>query len=106
MSRYEYRATKYEHIGFWVEKGTRAKYRLVATAIGWGQSEMIRQAIDEFIARHATEIRGELNPAQQAQIIDALPQLTRDEKHLVDAFKNLSPEAQKALLKFLDALQS
>ena len=105
MSSYEQRSTKYEHIGFWVEKGTRAKYRLMAKTIGLGQSEMIRRATNEFIKNHVPETHGELNHTQPAQIVDASPKLTGDEKHLVDAFNNLSHEAQKALLKFLDALQ-
>ena len=105
MSNYEYKTTRYESISFWVEKGTRAKYRLVANSIGVGQSEMIRRAIDEFIANHASEKLDELNQTQPAQIVNAPPKLTGDEKRLVDAFNNLSPEAQKALIKFLDALQ-
>ena len=105
MSDYEYKAAKYDRVGFWVEKGTRAKYQLMAATIGLGQSEMFRRAVDEFIANHAAETCGELNHTQTAQIIDASPRLTGDEKKLIDAFNNLSPEAQKALLKFLDALQ-
>ena len=106
MSSYEYKAAKYDRVGFWVEKGTRAKYQLMAATIGLGQSEMFRRAVDEFIRNHAAETCGELNHTQTAQIIDASPRLTGDEKKLIDAFNNLSPEAQKALLKFLDALQS
>ena len=106
MSSYEYKAAKYDRVGFWVEKGTRAKYQLMAATIGLGQSEMFRRAVDEFIQNHAAETCGELNHTQPAQIVDTSPRLTGDEKKLVDAFNNLSPEAQKALLKFLDALQS
>ena len=104
-SDYDYKKANYDQILIRVKKGKQAEYTAAATALGLSKMEMFRQAVDEFIARHAPEKVGELNQTQPAQIVDASPQLTGDEKRLVDAFNNLSPEAQKALLKFLDALQ-
>ena len=81
-------------------------YQAYVSATGGSMSSLIRLAVDEFIQNHAAETCGELNHTQPAQIVDTSPRLTGDEKKLIDAFNNLSPEAQKALLKFLDALQS
>ena len=101
----EYKAANFDKIQFWARKGKGSEYTATAAALGIGRMEMFRRAVDEFIQNHAAETYGELNHTQTAQIIDASPRLTGDEKKLIDAFNNLSPEAQKALLKFLDALQ-
>lgn len=105
-SDYDYKKANYDQILIRVKKGKQQDYRQAADALGIGQMEMFRRAVDEFIQNHAAETCGELNHTQTAQIVDASPRLTGNEKKLVDAFNNLSPEAQKALLKFLDALQS
>ena len=105
-SDYEYKKANYDQILIRVKKGKQVAYTEAAAALGIGRMEMFRRAVDEFIANHAAETYGgELNHTQPAQIVDTSPRLTGDEKKLIDAFNNLSPEAQKALLKFLDALQ-
>ena len=104
-SDYEYKKANYDQILIRVKKGKQVAYTATAAALGIGRMEMFRRAVDEFIQNHAAETYGELNHTQPAQIVDTSPRLTGDEKKLIDAFNNLSPEAQKALLKFLDALQ-
>ena len=104
-SDYEYKKANYDQILIRVKKGKQVAYTATAAALGIGRMEMFRRAVDEFIQNHAAETCGELNHTQPAQIVDTSPRLTGDEKKLIDAFNNLSPEAQKALLKFLDALQ-
>ena len=101
----EYKDLHYDRLSFRVRKGRGSEYAEAAAALGIGKMEMFRRAVDEFIQNHAAETCGELNHTQPAQIVDTSPRLTGDEKKLIDAFNNLSPEAQKALLKFLDALQ-
>ena len=100
-----YQKNKRKLISADVPKETGEMYKSYATTIGVSMSSLIRQAVDEFIARHASEKLDELNQTQPAQIVNAPPKLTGDEKRLVDAFNNLSPKAQKTLIKFLDALQ-
>lgn len=72
MSSYEYKAAKYDRVGFWAEKGTRAKYQRAAALVGLGQSEMLRRAVDEFIARHVgtaegAALHGDETPPQPAE---------------------------------------
>lgn len=93
----KYRQEKRDQLAVDVPKGKRDEFKAKAAALGISLAQLIQRAVETY--------GGELNHTQPAQIVDELPKLTGDEKHLVDAFNNLSPKAQKALLKFLDALQ-
>ena len=78
-ARRQYEANTYDTITFKARKGKNAEWTEAAGIIGLGKMEMIRRAIDEFIAR---------------------PQ----QKKLLDAVDALPEDAQKTLLKFLQQL--
>ena len=94
----EYKDNHYDRLAVWIPKGRRDEFKAKAAELGISLAQLIQRAVESY--------GGELNHTQTAQIVDASPRLTGDEKKLIDAFNNLSPEAQKTLLKFLDALQS
>lgn len=52
-SDYDYKKANYDQILIRVKKGKQADYREAAAALGLGQMELFRQAVDEFIARHS-----------------------------------------------------
>jgi len=95
ISRQKYESKAYDQILIKVKKGKREEYRQSAELIGLGQMEMIRRAIEEFIANHA----GEKLPAAKPE-----EKLTADEKKLVEEFCRLPVDAQKYLLKFVRAI--
>lgn len=51
----KYRVGNIDVVSFDVKKGKRDEYKAAAAAMGLGQMEMIRRAIDEYIANHGGE---------------------------------------------------
>lgn len=92
----KYRAGNIDVVSFDVKKGKRDEYKAAAAAMGVGQMEMIRRAIDEYIANHG----GEGVP----NVATVKPALTAEQRKILDAVDSLPESSRKALLKFLQTL--
>ncbi len=75
-----------------------AKYTEWAAMLGIGKMEMIRRAIDEYIANHGGE---HVAPVKSAPIGTVL---TAEQKKILEAVDSLPESSRKALLKFLQTL--
>lgn len=132
-SDYDYKKANYDQILIRVKKGKQADYREAAAALGLGQMELFRQAVDEFIARHSPNagedetktacgegipiIYSERTTAAQNQPVsnnvqsiqatagNAVNRITAADRDILAAVDTLSPESKNALLKFLRTLQ-
>ena len=92
-----YKKANYDHILFRVKKGVNEQYtEWAAAAMGVGQMEMIRRAIDEYIANHGGEGVPTVAPVK--------PALTVEQRKILDATDSLPESSRKALLKFLQTL--
>lgn len=92
------RETKIELVAFEVKKGMSEQYTQWAAAMGVGKMEMIRRAIEEYIANHGGE---HVAPVKSAPIGTVL---TAEQKKILEAVDSLPESSRKALLKFLQTL--
>ena len=51
----KYRTTNYDLISFLVRKGKRDAYKMAASELGLGFSELVRKAVEEYVQNHADE---------------------------------------------------
>lgn len=98
----KYRAGNIDVVSFDVKKGKRDEYKAAAAAMGLGQMEMIRRAIEEYIANHGEGVPT-VAPVKPAFIA---PQLSSEQRKILDTIESLPPDARRALMKFLHALQA
>lgn len=98
----KYRQNNIEVLSVDVRKGKKAEYKAAAVALGLSQMEMIRRAIEEFITNHTVDKSAE---SLLVMTTPAEKNLTAEQRKILDAVDKLSPNAQKALLKFLQSLQ-
>lgn len=114
MSTAEYKKENYDQVLIRVKKGLRDEYqRAAAAGLKLGYAEMIRLAIEEFIANHSgadLSVRATPadNTAEKNSVDDSnqQPKITTQDRQLLDAINALSPESRKALLKFLQSLNT
>lgn len=95
----EYKKANYDNILVRVKKGKKEEYQQIADDFGFGQAEMIRLAIEEFIANHTGEV---MTPAPMAA--QSANKLSAADKQLLDEFSKLPADAQKSLMKFLKTI--
>ena len=95
----EYKKANYDNILVRVKKGKKEEYQQVADDFGFGQAEMFRLAIEEFIANHTGEV---MIPAQMAA--RSADKLSAEQKRLLAEFSKLPADAQKSLMKFLKTI--
>ena len=93
-----YKKANYDQILFRVKKGVNEQYTQWAAAMGVGKMEMIRRAIEEYIANHGGE---HVAPVKSAPIGTVL---TAEQRKILDAVDSLPESSRKALLKFLQTL--
>ncbi len=96
-----YKKANYDQILFRVKKGVNEQYTQWAAAMGVGKMEMIRRAIDEYIANHGGEGVQEVAPVKSAPIGTML---TAEQRKILEAVDSLPESSRKALLKFLQTL--
>lgn len=102
MSTAEYKREKYTQLAFYVPKSKGTEYKQVARDLGMQQSDMLRQAIEEFVQNHAG---GDFLPVKPAPIkITPEPQITKEQRAMLEEISKLPVDTQKALLKFLRSL--
>lgn len=97
----EYKKANYDKIFFLVKKGKREEYKQAAEDFGLGQAEMIRLAVDTFIAEKSlqdlpTRI---VKPAPQEKISD-------EERRLLDEFNKLPTDVQKSIAKMIRTINA
>ena len=100
----EYKRNNYDKIFFLVKKGKRAEYQQAAENFGLGQAEMIRLAVETFIAERSLQDLP-VKPAPMAKEQPA-EKLTSTEKNLLDEFNRLPVDVQKAFLKTFKAINA
>lgn len=99
-----YKKENYDQILFRVKKGKREEYRAAADELGLGQMELFRQAVEEFIQRHAGEVN--LPTPTPTPTTQPAEQISATQRRLLDAVNQLSADAQKSLIKFLQSLNA
>lgn len=98
----EYKRNNYDKIFFLVKKGKRAEYQQAAEDFGMTQAEMIRLAVETFIAEKSLQdLPVKPAPINKQQTAE---KLSSAERALLDEFNRLPVDSQKALLKFLKTL--
>lgn len=97
----DYKKMHYDQIAFRVKKGKREEYQQAANDFGLGLSEMIRLAVETYIADRSLHDL----PVKPAPIkITPEPQITKEQRAMLEEISKLPVDTQKALLKFLRSL--
>lgn len=104
MSTAEYKREKFDRLNIYVPKGNGAKYQQAAKDFGISQSEMIRLAVETYIADRSLHDLP-VKPAPMAKEPPA-EKLTSQEKTLLDEFNRLPVDVQKAFLKTFKAINA
>lgn len=108
----KYRAKTYDTIGFDVRKGKREEYKAAAAELGLSLAAFLTNAADEYALNHTgadpSSIVPADNTAEKNSVDDSnqQPKITTQDRQLLDAINALSPESRKALLKFLQSLNT
>ena len=104
----EYKKNNYDSILFRVKKGKKAEYQQAASELGLGKMELMRVAVEEYIAHRRDEKSvgsrdADLSPVDtnNAPITCKQPEqnLSTEQKQLIEEFNKLPVETQKAFLK-------
>ncbi|MBR4152752.1 MAG: hypothetical protein IKT98_07305 [Selenomonadaceae bacterium] len=105
MSTAEYKKATYDRIGLVVRKGKRKEYQQAADDFGLSLSELIKIAIEKFIAEQSYEsftsqtIKTPFTPKSEQK-------LTEEQKRLVEEFSNLPVDTQKAFMKVFTSINN
>ena len=92
----EYKKTNYDQVAIRVKKGKREEYQQAAENFGLGYGEMIRLAVEKFIADRSDEpFTKPVKPENQ---------LSTEERKLIDAFNQYTQEGRKAIVKLVETL--
>ena len=104
MSDAEYKKNKYDRLAFLSPKGKGKEYRQAADDFGLGLSEMIRIAVETYIADRSLHDL----PVKPAPMAKESPseKLSTQEKTLLDEFNRLPVDVQKAFLKTFKAINA
>jgi len=81
-------------VTFRVKKSKQAEYKAKAAAMGLSLSQLIQRGVESY-----GEVVQDVAPVKPA------PGVTAEQKKILDAIESLPPDARRALLKFLHALQ-
>lgn len=95
----EYKKANYDQVSIRVKKGKREEYQQAAENFGLGYAEMIRLAVETFIAERSLQDLP-VKPASMNKQPTA-EKLTSSERTLLDEFNQLPTDAQKSLIRFL-----
>ena len=107
----EYKKNNYDSILFRVKKGKKAEYQQAASELGLGKMELMRVAVEEYIAHRRDEKSvgsrdADLSPVDtnNAPITCKQPEqnLSTEQKQIIEEFNKLPVETQKAFLKLLE----
>ncbi len=98
MSSAEYKKKYYDSVIFRVKKGVRDEYNAKAATLGMSLSQLIQRGVESY-----GEGVQDVAPVKPASIA---PQLTGEQRKILDAVESLPPDARRALMKFLHALQA
>ena len=99
MSQAKFKADKRDTLTVDLPKGAKAGYKVKAANLGLSLTALIQRAIDSYGV--GNESVGAI-PALAGSTEKAL---TAEQRKILDAIKNLPPQAQKSLLKFLQSLK-
>lgn len=107
MSDAEYKKSRYDRVAFLSPKGKGAEYKQAANDFGLGLSEMIRLAVETYIADRSLHDLP-VKPVKPAPMAKEPPaeKLTSQEKTLLDEFNRLPVDVQKAFLKTFKAINA
>lgn len=87
----KYKDNNYDRLAILIKKGKREEYKQAAERLGLGYAEMIRLAIDAFIAENAGEEFKTTTPAP----------MTAEERKLIDDFNALPDDVRKSISKLI-----
>ena len=97
-TEYERRKANYDQILFRVKKGKQAEYKAKAAALGLSLWELIQRGVESYGGEGTPNV-----PTVKPALME--PQLTAEQKKILDAVDTLPLSARKTLLKFLQSLQ-
>lgn len=95
----KYRAKTYDTIGFDVPKGKRDAYKRIAAEMGMSLAAFLTKAADSYAVNYAAA--GEKIPPS---VPTSENKLSADDRRLIDSAGKLTPDARRALVKFLEIL--
>ena len=104
MSTAEYKKGKYDRLNIYIPKGDGEEYKQAANDFGLGLSEMIRLAVETYIADRSLHDLS-VKPAPMAKESPS-EKLSTQEKTLLDEFNRLPVDVQKAFLKTFKAINA
>lgn len=99
----EYKKANYDQVSIRVKKGKRLEYQQAAADFGLGYAEMIRLAVETFIAERSLQDLP-VKPASMTK--QPTEKLTSQERTLLDEFNRLPVDVQKAFLKTFKAINA
>lgn len=91
----EYKKTNYDQVAIRVKKGKREEYQQAAENFGLGYGEMIRLAVEKFIAERSGE---SFTKPEKPESLSA------DERRLVETFAKCPEHVKPAIRKILAEL--
>lgn len=102
----EYKKLNYDQVSIRVKKGKREEYQQAAEDFGLGYAEMIRLAVDTFIAEKSLQDLPAriVKPAPISK--PESPKLSVEERRLLDEFNKLPPDVQKSIAKMIRAINT
>lgn len=106
MANKRYRSKTYDTIGFDVKKGKRDEYKAFAAMLNLSLAAFLTVAADEYARNHiadgvpAGEIAAGISTTAPAE------KITAEQRRLIDATDDLTPNERRALLKFLELLKA
>lgn len=107
LAQQKYDQKSYDQILIKVRKGKRDEYKEKALELGFGQMEMIRAAIEEFIQRHAGEDFSEANQltaTSMSTVEKPGETLSLEEKKLLEDFRQMPANLQKHVRGLIQAI--
>lgn len=90
-----YRQEKRDNISVDVPKGKKDGYKAKAAALGMSLSQLIQRGVESY---------GEGAPTVAP--VKPAPVITSEQRKILDTVELLPPDARRALMKFLHALQA
>ena len=90
----DYKNMNYDRLAIWVKKGSRDDYKKSAAELGLSLAMLVQNGVEEYIKNHAGEM----------PLSTPKPELTSEQKRLVEEFNQLPLNAQKHFLQAFKAI--
>ena len=95
MSTYEYKKKNFSTLSLLIRHGKGDEYKAKAKALGLSLSRLVQVAVESYGGEGVATVA----PVKPAPVI------TSEQRKILDAVDSLPPDARRALMKFLHALQ-